>query len=242
MGLMKTFFGKIAFGMMAALAVATGQARADLISAPSNGNDYDIGYFGGTGTSYYAQSFLSTGGNAVSITFGIQPYLGNTKFDVLLTTISGNFTDGQIHPETVLFESGPVNPKTTGLVTVSLGNTPLAAGVSYAWIIDSKSQYVVGPDAQANADGSDTVDTGNVGHFFYYNSSGGTRADDFADGDNWGNWGVYTPRNDTVESMAFDLTIQAAAPVPEPSSFALLGLGGLGAAIAAYRRRRAAAM
>ena len=206
MGLMKNVFGKIAFGMMAALAVAAGDARADIISAPSNGNDYDISYFGGTATSYYAQSFLSTGGNAVSITFGIQPYLGNTKFDVLLTTISGNFTDGQIHPETVLFESGPVNPKSTGLVTVSLGNTPLTAGVSYAWIIDSKSQYVVGPDA-----------------------------------DNWGNWGVHTPNNDTIESMQFDLTIQAAA-VPEPSSFALLCLGGLGAAIATYRRRRTAAV
>ena len=31
-------------------------------------------------------------------------------------------------------------------------------------------------------------------------------------------------------------------PVPEPSSFALLGLGGIGLAIGAYRRRRAVAV
>lgn len=44
----------------------------------------------------------------------------------------------------------------------------------------------------------------------------------------------------SIGSVSLDVT-QKTEPVPEPSSFALLGLGGLGLAIRAYRRRPVAA-
>ncbi|WP_397570204.1 PEP-CTERM sorting domain-containing protein [Schlesneria sp. T3-172] len=40
------------------------------------------------------------------------------------------------------------------------------------------------------------------------------------------------------DNHTFSTTIQPPANVPEPSSFALLGLGGIGIAVGAYRRRR----
>ena len=39
------------------------------------------------------------------------------------------------------------------------------------------------------------------------------------------------------DNFTFSVDLQAPSAVPEPSSFALLGLGGLGLAISTYRRR-----
>ena len=56
----------------------------------------------------------------------------------------------------------------------------------------------------------------------------------------WNVQGLLFPLDPT--SAPGDPWIIATRPVPEPSSAALMGLGGIGLAFGAYRRRRAAAV
>lgn len=210
---MKRWFKGASLAALAFLTFGVG-ARADVtIGAPNNNSE--IFYFGETNTAYYAQSFIAPGGLAKDMTFYMHPYgVGDSKFRVLLTEVGTNL--GGLHPTTVLFESPTitVTPSATlQSVSVSLGFTPLTTGQTYAWVLDAFVAFD-GNDDIAGLGGSTVVETGNVGHFFFYNAFGGDRSTHFAD--NWTNsW--YIP------SMAFEMNFVDAVGVPEPSSLAVSG-------------------
>jgi hypothetical protein len=226
---------------LCAAASARGQASINL--PPTE----DLPTF--TTNALWGQSFVALGSAAEQLTFYMRmrdAYTVPLAFQLLLTTIVPNPVlppgKNDFKPGAVIFESAvqtlPVGADLTAF-TIDLGSVPLTPGVTYAWMLDSRtpandgfSGGVLGA-ARNGTSGTPADDAYPDGRFFFSICPSCTdRASMFASS----NWENLVGGSD-YRDMAFDMQFSG-APVtatPEPSTLLLL-TSGLGA-IAARRRR-----
>jgi hypothetical protein len=222
---------------VAVLGLAAGWAEAGQVIDNSALSGGAIAPFGEPNTAYYGQSFTPAGdGLAHDATVYLNPIgPGDTLFHVLLADLALSGSE-VLHPTSVLYESGTIDLAPGGgmqAVSFGLGDTPLVAGHTYGLILDSFVAWDGGLDT-AYQGYNTNANNGSVGHFFFYNVSGGSRADHFAG--TWSNFDHF--------SAAFTLGINdpQVAAAPEPSTLVGAGTAAvIGLGYAWRRRKRAAA-
>jgi len=186
--------------------------------------------------------------------------LGSTKWFmslILLLSVAGQTNAGQIlmNPG---FESGSLAPwyaqSNTPVVTNAQAHTGTYS-VKAGGSDEIRQDFTPIPTSEITELSFWAMRVGGTLHVFkFYYSDGSTGATGLSQFTS--NWTLFDVTSNlasgknlsgisvfgTSEGAFLDdfSLVTTAAPVPEPSSFALLGLGGIGLAIGAYRRRPAA--
>ena len=182
--------------------------------------------------------------------------VGNPEYEALLSTISGpqqnsNATDGIVG-----FGTGSSSANWAAFALHEISH--VMGRVDYAFATTQRPQQGGLPPALTPLDffkyttGTTTLNPAFSQTSFSINGGttdilGGTFSS-VSDSSDWNGSNVNDPynafSNGTATLTPVDITVMNALgwdprPVPEPSTFALAGLGGIGLVIGAYRRRRA---
>ena len=220
---MRTFALFAITASFVALTFATSLEASIIDNMPRNGT---IQYVGESNTAYYAQSFEAPVSFAAGdLTFQIRKSYGNeAKFRILLTETVGSGNSIRPDINNILYEGAQhvLTSNTWHDITENLGGVALAAGTTYAWIIDAFAEFDNSLDKSKVG-----VRTGfSDGRFFYYNvRNGGTRADHFDD-----NW------NDRFKHKDLAFRIEEHS-TPEVTAIVVWAMLGLTSSQLTWRRR-----
>src|SRR5262245_2989337 len=215
------------------------------VSEPARATEIDIppGTFFLTGVSsetrpYRGQTFTAEPGFADELTLYLGAVEGGTfSFRVLLTEIAidtGIPAPGGLHPTNVLFESPTFSKSgfSAAPLIVPLGGIPLVAGQKYAWLLDAfvTSDLNISNPSMSTALAAAPYSDGEG--FDFIGAPGGISGSRSQHCAASRSWFVRT------EDFAFRLSV---SPIPEPSSFQLVGAGLGGLAVYRHSRKRALA-
>ena len=226
-----------AFGsMVSVFAFALVQAIAPFASAdtivdvsPNNagsgGASYRIG--GPNHQVEYMSWTQSSAYTGVSITALVGSIMPDPPFDAYLSTSIGSSAGAALYSATSIDAPGTDNAANFTSVTL-FSNLSLGAGTYYLTIYSTDSD----PSNDIRWATGTTVNVGTGVTGGYANAGGDGTLDSTSP---WKS--TFLSSSST---LGFTVTGTATAAVPEPSTFALMGLGGIGLMIRAYRRRMAA--
>ena len=213
---------KVALAAVASLsALSAVPAGAVTINNPTN--SYGFAYLtGGTGTAYVGQTFTSPiAGNLTNFQFTLNTSTLGSLYGVVFGWDGANPTQELWRSSVVAATPGLHNFNPTG-VALEQGATYVAFLATYG--LDGNSgQATVGSCLTFVGCNSNAIP--NLGTLVWGNV--------YPDGV------IFTPSINNSYDATFSATIEAAAVVPEPASWALM-IGGIVAAGAAMRRRKAA--
>jgi hypothetical protein len=230
---------KLAFGLcaavMATLFTGATQAVSVIDTTPSwNGTDY-IFSFGETDTATYGQTFTVTAPETVleSFTFYLDDILDSIDPDVVDFEAYVYAWDGNSATGSALFSSGPYATTNNGgaggfeQITINTGGLSLTAGSQYVAFFNTSNLFD-GENGGSHWGATGGADTYSGGAFVFLN--------------NGSNFGALTTDNWTTDwlgtgsDLAFTMTFSDQAPIPEPATMTLIGLGLAGLVVRSRRK------
>jgi hypothetical protein len=219
---------QIVTAILAISIAQAGQTQAGTISTlPSWDGSTSVSAFGYPDSATYGQTVTATSQSNVLNSFAFEMSVRSS-----LSFRGEVFAwDGTKATGSALFESAVKHTTSSAfqLVTFDTGGLHLQSGQQYVLFASISKDYAANLNSDSGSWGTQFTDTYSGGQFVYLNNGGNASA--------WTSdaWSTIDIGSDAAFTAEF-----ATESVPEPTSIALFGIGGLAAACGAYRRRQQA--